>query len=458
MYSSFTPEHEMANSWFPKWRKQQGNLDGAVVAPDERLPLGQTIIMGLQHTVAMFGATVLMPLLMGFDANIAILMSGISTLLFFIIVGGRVPSYLGSSAAFIGLVIAVTGYSGHGPNPNIALALGGIIACGAVYMLIGFIVMATGTRWIEKLMPPVVTGAVVMAIGLNLAPIAVHSVSASSFDSWMAVVTVLCIGSVAVFTRGLVQKLLLLLGLIAAYLIYVVITNGLGLGTPVDFSVISQAAWIGLPTLTTPVFNTHAMLLIAPVAVILVAENLGHIKAVAGMTGKNLDPYMGRAFVGDGLATMLSASVGGGGMTTYAENIGVMAVTKIYSTLIFVAAGLVAIILGFSPKFGALIHTIPGPVLGGASIVVFGLIAVAGARIWVQNNVDLNQNGNLIMVAVTLVLGAGNFSLTLGGFTMGGIGTATFGAILLNAFLSRRHKEKTQPVIETGTEAALKDH
>lgn len=442
----------MANFWFPQWRKRQGNLDGAVVAPDERLPLAQTIIMGLQHTVAMFGATVLMPLLMGFDANIAILMSGIGTLLFFVIVGGRVPSYLGSSAAFVGLVIAVTGYSGHGPNPNIALALGGIIACGAVYMLIGFIVMAVGTRWIEKLMPPVVTGAVVMAIGLNLAPIAVHGVSGSSFDSWMAVVTVLCIGSVAVFTRGLVQKLLLLLGLIAAYLIYVVITNGFGLGTPVDFSVISQAAWIGLPTVTTPVFNTHAMLLIAPVAVILVAENLGHIKAVAGMTGKNLDPYMGRAFVGDGLATMLSASVGGNGMTTYAENIGVMAVTKIYSTLIFVAAGLVAIVLGFSPKFGALIHTIPGPVLGGASIVVFGLIAVAGARIWVQNNVDLNQNGNLIMVAVTLVLGAGNFSLTVGGFTMGGIGTATFGAILLNALLKNRR------MIETGTEAALKDH
>src|SRR5471032_3604318 len=301
MYSSFTPEHEMANSWFPKWRKQQGNLDGAVVAPDERLPLGQTIIMGLQHTVAMFGATVLMPLLMGFDANIAILMSGIGTLLFFVIVGGRVPSYLGSSAAFVGLVIAVTGYSGHGANPNIGVALGGIIACGVVYTLIGFVVMAVGTRWIERLMPPVVTGAVVMAIGLNLAPIAINSVSASSFDSWMAVVTVLCIGSVAVFTRGLVQRLLLLLGLIAAYLIYVVITNGLGLGTPENFSIIYQAAWISLPTITTPVFSSHAMLMIAPVAVILVAENLGHIKAVAGMTGKNLDPYIDRKSVGDGL-------------------------------------------------------------------------------------------------------------------------------------------------------------
>ncbi|PQL05874.1 pyrimidine utilization transport protein G [Pantoea ananatis] len=447
----------MAHSWFPQWRKREGNLDGAVIAPDERLPFGATVIMGLQHTVAMFGATVLMPLLMGFDANMAILMSGIGTLLFFLVVGGRVPSYLGSSAAFVGLVIAVTGYSGHGTNPNIGVALGGIIACGLIYMLIGFVVMAVGTRWIERLMPPVVTGAVVMAIGLNLAPIAINSVSASSFDSWMAVMTVLCIGSVAVFTRGLVQRLLLLLGLVAAYLIYMAITNGLGLGTPVNFSAVAQAPWFGVPTATTPVFSTHAMLMIAPVAVILVAENLGHIKAVAGMTGKNLDPYMGRAFIGDGLATLLSASAGGTGVTTYAENIGVMAVTKIYSTLIFVAAAIMAIVLGFSPKFGALIHTIPGPVLGGASIVVFGLIAVAGARIWVQNHVDLGLNGNLIMVAVTLVLGAGNFTLSLGGFSMGGIGTATFGAILLNAFLSRSKMAKTPAEIEAATEAALRE-
>ncbi|CAI0788707.1 MULTISPECIES: pyrimidine utilization transport protein G [Serratia] len=438
----------MANTWFPQWRLKQGNLDGAVVAPDERLPVTQTLVMGLQHAVAMFGATVLMPLLMGFDANLAILMSGIGTLLFFLVVGGRVPSYLGSSAAFVGLVITLTGYSGQGANPNIALALGGIIACGLVYLLIGFVVMSVGTRWIERLMPPVVTGAVVMAIGLNLAPIAVRSVSASHFDSWMAVVTILCIGSVAVFTRGLMQRLLILVGLIAAYLIYVVATNGFGLGKPVDYSALSQAPWFGLPQFTAPVFNLHAMLLIAPVAIILVAENLGHVKAVAGMTGRDLDPYIGRAFVGDGLATMLSGSVGGTGVTTYAENIGVMAVTKIYSTLVFVAAAAVAIVLGFSPKFGALIHTIPGPVLGGASIVVFGLIAVAGARIWVQNKVDLGDNGNLIMVAVTLVLGAGDFALTLGNFTMGGIGTATFGAIILNALLRNR---KILPLADSAT-------
>ncbi|EKS6648571.1 pyrimidine utilization transport protein G [Enterobacter hormaechei] len=433
----------------PHWQLKSTSTETGVVAPDERLPLGQTMVMGVQHAVAMFGATVLMPMLMGLDPNLAILMSGIGTLLFFFVTGGRVPSYLGSSAAFVGVVIAATGFNGQGINPNLSVALGGIIACGLVYTLTGLVVMKVGTRWIERMMPPVVTGAVVMAIGLNLAPIAVKSVSGSPFESWMAVITVLCIGVVAVFTRGMIQRLLILVGLIAACLVYALLANVFGLGKPVDFTLIHQAAWFGVPQLTSPTFNAQAMMLIAPVAVILVAENLGHLKAVAGMTGRNMDPYMGRAFVGDGLATMLSGSVGGSGVTTYAENIGVMAVTKVYSTLVFVAAAVMAMLLGFSPKFGALIHTIPAPVIGGASIVVFGLIAVAGARIWVQNHVDLSQNGNLIMVAVTLVLGAGDFALTLGGFTVGGIGTATFGAILLNALLSRRMAAAPQGAVVT---------
>lgn len=435
----------------PHWQLKSTSTEAGVVAPDERLPLGQTMVMGVQHAVAMFGATVLMPMLMGLDPNLAILMSGMGTLLFFFVTGGRVPSYLGSSAAFVGVVIAATGFNGQGINPNLSVALGGIIACGLVYTLTGLVVMKVGTRWIERMMPPVVTGAVVMAIGLNLAPIAVKSVSASPFESWMAVITVLCIGVVAVFTRGMIQRLLILVGLIAACLVYALLANVFGLGKPVDFTLIHQAAWFGLPQMTSPTFNAQAMMLIAPVAVILVAENLGHLKAVAGMTGRNMDPYIGRAFVGDGLATMLSGSVGGSGVTTYAENIGVMAVTKVYSTLVFVAAAVMAMLLGFSPKFGALIHTIPAPVIGGASIVVFGLIAVAGARIWVQNHVDLSQNGNLIMVAVTLVLGAGDFALTLGGFTVGGIGTATFGAILLNALLSRRMAAAPQARGDSGS-------
>ncbi len=229
--------------------------------------------MGVQHAVAMFGATVLMPILMGLDPNLSILMSGIGTLLFFFITGGRVPSYLGSSAAFVGVVIAATGFNGQGINPNISIALGGIIACGLVYTVIGLVVMKIGTRWIERLMPPVVTGAVVMAIGLNLAPIAVKSVSASGFDSWMAVMTVLCIGLVAVFTVGMIQRLLILVGLIVACLLYGVMTNVLGLGKAVDFTLVSHAAWLRFPHFSTPAFNGQAMMLIAPVAVILVAEN-----------------------------------------------------------------------------------------------------------------------------------------------------------------------------------------
>ncbi|AIO66417.1 solute carrier family 23 protein [Burkholderia oklahomensis] len=430
----------MADSYFPRWRAQPRDDAARVVAPDERLPWPQTFAMGVQHVVAMFGSTVLAPLLMGFDPNLCILMSGIGTLLFFVLVGGRVPSYLGSSFAFIGLVIAVTGYGGGGANPNMPVALGGIVACGVVYALIGVVVSAIGTRWIEALMPPVVTGAIVAVIGLNLAPIAVKSVSASTFDSTLALVTVLCVGGVAVFARGMLQRLLILVGVLIAYAIYAVLTNGLGLGKPIDFASVANAAWFGVPAFHRPAFDPHAMLLIAPVAVILVAENLGHIKAVSAMTGRNLDRYVGRAFVGDGLATIVSGSMGGTGVTTYAENIGVMAVTRIYSTLVFVAAALIAIVLGFSPKFGAVIQTIPGPVLGGVSIVVFGLIAVTGARIWVVNRVDFSDNRNLIVAAVTLVLGAGDFSLKFGGFALGGIGTATFGAIILYALL-RKEKE-----------------
>ncbi|PJI95302.1 uracil-xanthine permease [Acidovorax sp. 69] len=425
---------------FMNWRVKSAEVlqQGGVIAPDERLPWPQTAVMGVQHVIAMFGATVLAPILMGFDPNVAILMSGLGTLIFFLITGGKVPSYLGSSFAFIGVVIAATGYAGQGPNANMAVALGGIIACGLLYTLIGVLVQAVGTGWIERFMPPVVTGSVVAVIGLNLAGIPIKNMAASNFDSWMQVVTFVSVGLVAVLTRGMVQRLLILVGLIVASIIYAVLTNGLGLGKPMDLSALAHAAWFGLPNFAAPVFDGNAMLLIAPVAIILVAENLGHVKAVTAMTGQNLDRYMGRAFIGDGIATMVSGSAGGTGVTTYAENIGVMAATKIYSTAVFLLAGVFALVLGFSPKFGALIQTIPLPVMGGVSIVVFGLIAVAGAKIWVDNKVDFSQNKNLIVAAITLILGTGDFTLKFGQFALGGIGTATFGAILLYALLQRK--------------------
>lgn len=425
-------------SWTEKSPTTLAN--GGVIGPDERLPWPQTGVMGVQHLIAMFGATVLAPILMGFDPNVAILMSGIGTLIFFLITGGKVPSYLGSSFAFIGVVIAATGYAGSGPNANIGVALGGIIACGLLYTLIGVVVQAIGTGWIERFMPPVVTGAVVAVIGLNLAGIPIKNMAPTDFDKWMQGITFVCVALVAVFSSGMVQRLLILVGLIVASIVYAVLTNGMGLGKPMDLSGIASAAWFGMPNFSAPVFSANAMLLIAPVAIILVAENLGHIKAVTAMTGKNLDQYMGRAFIGDGVATMVAGSAGGTGVTTYAENIGVMAATKIYSTAVFGVAGLMAILLGFSPKFGALIQAIPLAVMGGVSIVVFGLIAIAGAKIWVDNKVDFSDNRNLLVAAITLVLGTGDYTLKFGGFALGGIGTATFGAILLWALIGGKKR------------------
>ncbi len=447
-------------SVLPRWSLPPIDRRDGLVAPDERLPWPQTAAMGAQHVIAMFGATVLAPLLMGFDPNVAILMSGVGTLIFFFLTRGQVPSYLGSSFAFIGVVIAASGYGGSGPNANLGVALGGIVACGALYAAIGALVAWTNVRhrtstviegleveeieegaavhWIERLMPPVVTGSVVAVIGLNLAQVPIKNMAPTGFDAWMQALTFVSVALVAVYARGMAQRLLILVGLLAASAVYALLTNGLGLGKPLDLSGVAAAAWFGLPRFAAPVFEPQAMLLIAPVAVILVAENLGHLKAVAAMTGRDMNPWLGRAFIGDGVATMVSGASGGTGVTTYAENIGVMAATKVYSTAVFVIAAAIALVLGFSPKFGALLQAIPLAVMGGVSIVVFGLITVAGARIWVDHRVDFTQPRNLMVAGITLILGTGDFTLKIGEFALGGIGTATFGAIALHALLARR--------------------
>ena len=414
--------------YFPRWTVKTGG----VIMPEERLPWAQTIISGLQHSVAMAGATIVAPIIMGFDPSVALFFSGVGTLIFFLLVGGRVPSYLGSSFSFIAVVIAASAYSGHGPNPGLDVALGGIVAAGVVYGLMALIVMGIGSAWLEHLMPPVVTGAVVAVIGLNLAPVAVKAVSGSQFDAWIALITVLIIGLIAVTTTGIWQRLPVIIGAAAGYVLYLLFTNGLGWGKPIDLTALAAAPWVGLPKFVAPSFHANAMFLIAPVAIILVAENLGHIKAIAAMTGRNLDAYLGRAFLG----TALRRSYPPSGVTTYAENIGVMAATRVYSTVLFIVAAIAAILLGLSPKFGALILSIPGPVIGGLSIVLFGLIAAMAGRIWVQNRVDFAKPRNLITVAVALTAGAGDLTLKFGDFTMGGIGTATFGAIILYQILA----------------------
>jgi uracil-xanthine permease len=413
-----------------------------IIAPDERPPAAQSLALGIQHIFAMFGATVLAPVIMGFNPNTAIFFSGIGTLIFFVCVRGRVPSYLGSSFSFIAVVISAEAIAG-GPTPNIPAALGGIIACGAIYAVVGIIVIAVGYKWVEFLMPPVVTGAVVAMIGLNLAPAAINYMigsgkTADNFGILVGLLTALAVAVVAVYAPGVFRRLPVLIGGVFGYFLYFVLSNVLNLGgTHIDFDKVTSASLVGWPAFTTPTFDMHAITLIAPVAIVLVAENLGHVKAVAAMTGRDLDPYLGRAFFADGVATMVAGSGGGTGVTTYAENIGVMAVTKIYSSLVFVIAAVVAIALGFSPMFGALVLSIPGPVLGGLAVVLFGLIATTGGRIWVENKVDFTDNKNFITVAVALTLGAGNLAITQGDFSIGGIGTACIGALFIYQVLNR---------------------
>jgi len=425
-----------ARSMFQWTVKREG-----IIAPDERPPAGQSVALGVQHIFAMFGATVLAPVIMGFNPNTAIFFSGIGTLIFFVFVRGRVPSYLGSSFSFIAVVLSAEAIGG---GHNIPVALGGIIACGLVYAIIGLIVMAVGYKWVEFLMPPIVTGAVVAVVGLNLAPAAINYMIGSdashpdNFGILVGLITALAVAVVAVYAPGVLRRLPILIGGIFGYLLYSLLSNVLNLGgTHIDFNAVTSAPLIGWPALTAPQFDTHAITLIVPVALVLVAENLGHIKAVATMTGRDLDPYIGRAFFADGVATMIAGSGGGTGVTTYAENIGVMAVTKIYSSLVFVIAACVAILLGFSPMFGALVLSIPQPVLGGMAIVLFGLIATTGARIWVENKVDFTDNKNFITAAVALTLGAGNLAITQGDFSLGGIGTACIGALLIYQILNR---------------------
>jgi uracil-xanthine permease len=426
-----------ARSMFQWTVKSEG-----IIAPDERPPAGQSVALGVQHIFAMFGATVLAPVIMGFNPNTAILFSGVGTLIFFVFVRGRVPSYLGSSFSFIAVVISAEAIAG-GPTPNIPAALGGIIACGAIYAVVGLVVMAVGYKWVEFLMPPVVTGAVVAVIGLNLAPAAINYMigsgkTADNFGILVGLLTALAVALVAVYAPGVLRRLPILVGAVFGYLLYFVLSNVLNLGgTHINFDAITKASLVGWPALTTPTFDMHAITLIAPVAIVLVAENLGHVKAVAAMTGRDMDPYIGRAFFADGVATMVAGSMGGTGVTTYAENIGVMAVTKIYSSLVFVIAAVVAIALGFSPMFGALVLSIPQPVLGGMAIVLFGLIATTGIRICVENKVDFTDNKNFITMAVALTLGAGNLAITQGDFSIGGIGTACIGALLIYQILNK---------------------
>ncbi|MFL4475627.1 uracil-xanthine permease family protein [Paeniglutamicibacter sp. MACA_103] len=389
---------------------------GTVVAPNERLHWPQTISIGVQHVMAMFGATVLVPAITGFPATTTLFFSGVGTLLFLLITAGRVPSYLGSSFAFIAPVSAAM--AGHG----MAGALGGIVVSGAALFVVGLIVQKSGTGWIHALMPPVVMGTIVALIGLNLASATLKPMQDFPLTTFA---TVLAIVVSAVLFKGLLGRLSILLGLVAGYL--VALAQG-----QVNFEPIEKAAWLGLPAFTAPTFHLDTMLVFLPVVFVLIAENIGHVKTVGLMTGRDLDAVNGRALMADGAATLLAGFGGGSGTTTYAENIGVMASSRVYSTAAYWIAGIVAILVAFFPKFGAVINTIPAGVSGGAGIVLYGMIGIIGARLWVQNKVDFANPINLMTAGTGLIIAiAVTEDLAFGEVKLGGIALGTIATLVI---------------------------
>lgn len=386
---------------------------GEVVLPHERLSWPRTMGIGAQHVVAMFGATFLVPLLTGFPPNTTLFFTAIGTILFILITAGRLPSYLGSSFALIAPITAVSASLGQD------YALGGVIATGATLALVGVIVHFAGARWIDVVMPPIVTGAIVALIGFNLAPAAWNWVKEGPVT---AVITIASILLITVLFKGIIGRLSILFGVLIGY-------AAAAIQGEVDYSAIAAADWVGLPQFHTPAFSFTTLGLFIPVVLVLIAENVGHVKSVAAMTGQNLDDITGRALFADGVSTMLAGSGGGSGTTTYAENIGVMAATRVYSTAAYVVAAGFALVLSMLPKFGAVISTIPAGVLGGAATVLYGMIGMLGVRIWVQNKVDFADPVNLNTAAVAMIVAIADYTWSPGGMQFGGIALGSACAI-----------------------------
>ncbi|GAA3158584.1 solute carrier family 23 protein [Streptomyces rameus] len=432
---------------------------GAVVRPDERLSWPRTVGLGAQHVVAMFGASFVAPVLMGLDPNLAIMMSGVATAIFLLATRGRVPSYLGCSLSFVGVAAVIRAQGGTS-----ATVTGAVLVVGVVLFLVGLAVQHFGARIIHAAMPPIVTGAVVMLIGFNLAP-----VTASTYwpqDQWTALLVMLFTGLSVVCLRGFWSRIAIFLGLVFGYGISWAFDrvfgkiHSMGPGGKVtdhwrlDLSGVSKADWIGLPHFHGPSFQWSAILVALPVVIALVAENAGHVKAVGEMTGDPLDDKLGTAISADGVASVLSTAVGGPPNTTYSENIGVMAATRVYSTAAYWAAAGFALLFGVCPKFGAIVAAIPGGVLGGITVILYGMIGLLGAQIWLNAKVDLRNPLNLVPAAAGIIIGVGNVSMKFtDNFSLSGIALGTLVVITgyhaLRAF-APAHLKKQQPLLDEG--------
>ena len=403
---------------------------GEVVAPDERLSWPRTVGLGAQHVIAMFGATFVFPLVMGLDPNLAVMMSGVATIVFLLIVQGKVPSYLGTSASFVGGVFAIRAAGGSD-----AIVTGAILIAGFVLALAGLTIHFLGTRIIHKVFPPPVTGAVVMLIGFGLAFVIADVYWPQ--DPWVALITMVFVFLVMVSFRGFIGRISILLGLIFGFglswmldrfgrinsvLPGVNLRDAVGNPCPaegpyciampfvhdrVTFAGVTAADWFGLPAMHAPDFKTSAVLLVLPAVVALIAENTGHVKAVGEMTRRDLDPMIGRAIFADGIGTIVTTAVGGSPTTTYAENIGVMAATRVYSTAAYYVAAIIAILFGLCPKFGALVAAVPGGVLGGVTVILYGMIGLLGAKIWIEGRVNFADPVNMVPIGAGIILAIG---------------------------------------------------
>jgi NCS2 family nucleobase:cation symporter-2 len=393
---------------------------GDAVHPRERLTWPLTIAIGAQHVVAMFGATFLVPMLTKFPVSTTLLFSGIGTILFLLITRNRLPSYLGSSFAFISPITAATAIAGTGS------ALAGIVAVGILLAIVGVVVQLLGTGWVDRLMPPVVAGAIVALIGLNLAPAAWGNFQKGALTGTITLVAIIVC---SVLFRGFLGRISIFLGVVVGYI-------AAAFQGQLDFTSVNQAAWVGLPTFQFPDFATPGtwavIAMFVPVVLVLIAENVGHVRGVANMTGdESINKQTGRALIADGVSTVVAGTFGGSGTTTYGENIGVMAATRVYSTAAYWVAGIVAILLAMSPKVGAVFNTIPPGVLGGATTALYGLIGVIGIKIWVDNRVDFSRPVNQYTAAVSLVVAIADFTMKWGDFQLTGIVLGAAAALLI---------------------------
>ncbi|HLU22558.1 MAG TPA: uracil permease [Bacillaceae bacterium] len=406
---------------------------------DERLPLVQSLPLSLQHLFAMFGSTVLVPVLFGVNPATILLMNGIGTLLYIFITKGKIPAYLGSSFAFISPVSVVLGKYAGGDGYGYVLA--GFLVVGLVLTLVGLLIKVVGTSWIDVIFPPAAMGAIVAVIGLELVPVAAgmgHLIKPSdAAGDWIAnpdyiivclltlLITIVC----WVTLRGFLKIIPILLGIISGY----IIAYFYGL---VDFTAVKEAAWISMPTYYQMQFNWSDILIILPAALVLIPEHIGHLVVTGNIVKKDLvkDPGLDRSMIGNGVSTMLSSFFGSTPNTTYGENIGVLAITRVYSTWIIGGAAVIAIVLSFCGKLAALIQGIPSPVMGGISLLLFGIIAASGIRMLVESKVDYSNSQNLILTCVVLVIGISGAVINIGDVELKGMGLATIVAILLSIF------------------------